>query len=69
MSQILTPEEMTALLEGLREDEDGSGSVYYHPPEEITTGDRDCLEPGRINRSHNLATLLMVLADLRWPHL
>ena len=30
MSQVLTPEEMAALFEGLREAEDGPGSLYYH---------------------------------------
>ena len=34
MSQVLTPEEMAALFEGLREAEDGPGSLYYHAPQE-----------------------------------
>ena len=83
MSQVLTPEEMAALFEGLREAEDGPGSLYYYPPQETTakgpvlpyppqetTAKGPVLpEPVRINRSHNLSTWLMVLADLRWPHL
>jgi len=69
MSQVLTPEEMAALFEGLREAEDGPGSLYYHPPKETTAKGRGFPEPGRINSSHNLSTWLMVLADLRWPHL
>jgi len=69
MSQVLTPEEMAALFEGLRETEDGPGSLYYQAPEETTAKGRDFPKPARINRSHNLSTWMMVLADLRWPHL
>jgi hypothetical protein len=69
MRQVLTPEEMAALFEGLREAEDGPGSPYYHAPKETTSRGRGFPEPGRINRFHNLSTWLMVLADLRWPHL
>ena len=36
MSQVVTPEEMAALFEGLREAEDGPGSLYYHAPQETT---------------------------------
>jgi hypothetical protein len=34
MSQVLTPEEMAALFEGLREAEDGPGSLHHDVPEE-----------------------------------
>jgi hypothetical protein len=34
MSQVVTPEEMAALLEGLREAEGGLGSLRRHLPEE-----------------------------------
>ena len=67
MSQVLTPEEMAALFEGLREAEDGPGSPYYHAPRETTSRGRVFPAPGRI--SSFLSTWLMVLADLRWPHL
>ena len=50
MSQVLTPEEMAALFEGLREAEDGPGSLYYHAPQETTPRDRVFPEPGRINQ-------------------
>jgi hypothetical protein len=69
MSQVLTPEEMAALFEGLREAEDGPGSLYYHAPRENPSSERVFSEPGRINSFQNLSTWLMVLADLRWPHL
>ena len=69
MSQVLTPEEMAALFEGLREAEDGPRSLYYHAPPETTPRARAFSEPGRIDRFQNLSTWLMVLADLRWPHL
>ena len=69
MSQVLTPEEMAALFEGLREAEDGPGSLYYHAPQETTSRGRVFSEPGRIDSFQNLSTWLMVLADLRWPHL
>ena len=48
MSQVLTPEEMAALFEGLREAEDGPGSLYYHAPQEIRSRGRVFPERGRI---------------------
>jgi hypothetical protein len=41
MSQLVTPEEMAALFEGLREAEDGPGSRQRDLPEE-----RPCQEAG-----------------------
>ena len=69
MSQVLTPEEVAALFEGLREAEDGPDSRYYHTPQETTSRGRVSPEPGRIASFQHLSTWLMVLADLRWPHL
>jgi len=69
MSQVVTPEEMAALLEGLREAEGGPGSLPRHPPKEIMSGGRVSPERGRITSFQNLSNWLMVLADLRWPHL
>ena len=69
MSQVLTPEEMAALLEGLREAEGGPGSLHRDLPEEIMSRARGFPEPGRITGFQNLSNWLMVLADLRWPHL
>ena len=69
MSQVVTPEEMAALLEGLREAEDGPGSLHRDLPEEIMARGRVFPERGRITSFQNLSNWLMVLADLRWPHL
>jgi hypothetical protein len=69
MSQVLTPEEMAALFEGLMETEDGSRSLYYHAPQEATPRARVSPKPCRGKRSRNLSAWLMVLADLRWPNL
>lgn len=69
MSQVLTPEEIAALFEGLREAEDGPGSPYCHAPQETTPRGRFFSKPGRIDSFQNLSIWLMVLADLRWPHL
>ena len=69
MSQVLTPEEVAALFEGLREAEGGPGSLPHHPPKEIMSRGRVFPERGRITSFQNLSNWLMVLADLRWPHL
>ena len=69
MSQVLTPEEMAALLEGLREAEGGPGSLHRDLPEEIMSRGRVFSEPGRITSCQNLSNWLMVAADLCWPHL
>ena len=69
MSQVVTQEEMAALLEGLREAEGGPGSLHRHAPEEIMSRGPGFLELGRITSFQNLSNWMMVLADLRWPHL
>lgn len=69
MSQVVTPEEMAALFEGLREAEDGPGSPYCQAPQETTPRPRVFSELGRIHSFQNLSTWLMELADLRWPQL
>jgi hypothetical protein len=69
MRQVLTPEEMAALLDGLRETEDESDSHYSGFPEEIRSRGRVFPEVDRISGCHNLSKWLMVMADLRWPHL
>jgi hypothetical protein len=69
MSQILTPEEVAALFEGLREAEDRPGSPYYHVPRETTPRRRVFSEPGPIFGFPTISGWLMQLADLRWPHL
>jgi len=69
MSQVVTPEEMAALLEGLREAEGSPGSLHRDLPEEIMSRGRGFPERHRITSFQNLSNWLMVLADLRWPHL
>jgi hypothetical protein len=48
MIQVVTPEEMAALLEGLREAEGGPGSVPCDAPEEIMAKDQVFPESGRL---------------------
>jgi hypothetical protein len=69
MSQVLTPEEIAALFEGLREAEDGPGSLYCHAPQESRPRGQVFSELDRIDSFQNLSTWLKVMADLRWPHL
>jgi hypothetical protein len=69
MSQVLTPEEMAALFEGLRETEAGLGSRHRDLPEEVRSRGRGVTEGGRITYCHNFSDWLMAPADLRWPHL
>ena len=69
MKQVVTPEEMAALFEGLREAESGPGSLHCDLPQEITSSGRGGRKPCRMSRCQNLSNWLMVLADLRWPHL
>jgi hypothetical protein len=69
MSQVLTPEEVAALFEGLGESEGGPGSPYYHAPRETTPRGRVLSEPAPIFSFPTLSAWMMILADLRWPHL
>jgi hypothetical protein len=69
MNQVLTPEEVAALFEGLREAEDRPGSLYYHVPRETTPRRRVLSEPDPIFSFPTIAAWMMALADLRWPHL
>jgi hypothetical protein len=69
MSQIVTPEEMAALFEELREAEGRPVSLHRDVPEEIMSRDRVFPAPNRITHCQNLSNWLMALADLRWPHL
>jgi len=69
MNQVLTPEEMAALFEGLREAEDGPGSLYYHVPQETTTKRQIIPERDLIISFPTISAWMMILADLRWPHL
>lgn len=69
MSQVLTPEEMAALFEGLKEVENGPGSLSSHAPQETTAKRRVFPELGQIISFPTISNWMMILADLRWPHL
>jgi hypothetical protein len=69
MSQIVTPEEMAALFEELREGESEPACLHRGVPEEIISRGRGFPELNRITPTQNLSNWLMALADLRWPHL
>ena len=69
MSQVLTPEEMAALFEGLRETENEPGSHYCGASGEIIARGRIFLEGDRMSGRHNLSDWLLALADLHFPHL
>jgi hypothetical protein len=69
MIQVVTPEEMAALLEGLREAEGGPGSLPCDAPEEIMAKDQVFSGSGRLTIMQNFCLWLMALADLWWPNL
>jgi len=69
MSQVLTPEEMAALFEGLREAEDGPGSFPAHVPPNTIAKRRIISERDPIISFPTISAWMMELADLRWPHL
>jgi hypothetical protein len=69
MIQIVTPEEMVALFEELREAAGGPPSRHRDVPEKIMSRGRGFPEPNRITRCQDFSNWLMALADLRWPHL
>ncbi len=69
MSQVLSPEEIAALLQGMRETEDRPGSDHRDLPEDIMSRGRGFPEGGQMSGCHNLSNWLLSLADLHWPHL
>jgi len=69
MTQLVTPEEMAALLQGLREADGEPGSLYCDAFKEIMSRDRVSPERSRMTSFHHVSNWLMALADLRWPHL
>jgi hypothetical protein len=69
MSQVVTPEEMAALFEGLREAKDGPGSLPYHVSQETTSKGQIISERDPIISFPTISAWMMALADLRWPHL
>jgi hypothetical protein len=69
MNQVVTPEEMAALLEGLREVEGGPDYRRRHGPEENLRRGRVFPERGCISSRQILSNCQVALADKRWPHL
>jgi hypothetical protein len=69
MRRIITPEEMAALFEELREAEGEPVSLHRGSPEEILSRGRGFPEPNRNGNSQDLSNWLMALAGLYWPHL
>jgi len=69
MSQIVTPEEMAALFEELREAEGGPAPRHRDVAPEIMSSGRGFPEPNRITHCQNFSDWLRALADLPWPHL
>ena len=58
MSEVVSPEEMAALLEGLGEADRGPGSLYREAPKEIMSKDRVFPEPGRMTSFQNFSDWL-----------
>jgi len=62
MSPVVTPEEMAALLEGLREAEDGLDSECRMCPKEVSPRGRGFLEGRHLASFRKLSAWLMALA-------
>jgi hypothetical protein len=69
MSQVITPEEMAALFEGLRETGSRPDSRHGGVPQDLRSSGRVLLANRGITGCHNLADWLLSLVDLHWPHL
>ncbi len=69
MGQVLTPEEMAALLEGLREAGAGHDFELRPSPTRIMTRGQGCLEHRQISRFQNLSNWLMAMTEIQWPSL
>ena len=69
MGQVLTPEEMAALLEGLREVGDGQDSEPRPLPTRIMTLGQGFTEHRQISRFQNLSNWLLAMTEIQWPSL
>lgn len=69
MGQVLTLEERTALLEGLREAGDGQDSELRPSTTRIMTREQGCPEHRQISRFQNLSNWLMAMTGIQWPSL
>jgi hypothetical protein len=69
MGQVLTSEEMAALLEGLREAKDGQDSELRSSPTKIMAQGQGCPEHRQISRFQHLSNWLMAKTEIPWPSL
>jgi hypothetical protein len=69
MGQVLTPEEMAALLEGLREAEGSHDAELRPSSHRIMTPGQGCPEHRQISRFQNLSNWLMAMTEIQWPFL
>jgi hypothetical protein len=69
MGQVLTPEEMAALLEGLREMGDDQDSELRSSPTRIMARGQGFPEHRQISRFQNLSNWLMAMTEIPWPSL
>jgi hypothetical protein len=69
MGQVLTPEEMAALLEGLKEAGAGEDFELRPSPTKIRTRGQGCPEHRQISRFQNLSNWLMAMTEIQWPSL
>jgi hypothetical protein len=69
MRDVVSPEELAALLQGLRDTAGGAGPGSGDPPEAMASREPIFPEREPLAGLHNFSTWLMALADLRWPHL
>jgi hypothetical protein len=68
MRQVVTPEEMAALLDGLREVGEKTGFPRRHAPEKVMSNIQAFSARDRIMPRRDFANGLMTPVDIRWPH-
>jgi hypothetical protein len=69
MGQVVTPDEMAALLEGLRETGGGQDFELRPSPTRIMTRGQGFPEHRQISCFQNLSNWLMAMTEIQWPSL
>jgi hypothetical protein len=69
MGQVLTPEEMAALLEGLREAGGGQDPELQPSPSRVIARSQGCPEHRQNSRFQNLSNWLRARTEIQWPSL
>jgi hypothetical protein len=69
MGQVLTPEEMAALLEGLREMGGGQDFKPRPGPTRIMARGQGFPEDRQISLFQNLSNWLLAMTEIQWPSL